>query len=490
MLDTATSGAISKRQFEAHEPKLRWRLLQAHFALRDRKFPVLVLISGSDAAGKGALLHRLNEWLDPRGVETHAFWHPTDEEKERPYFWRFWMTMPPRGRVGLLLGSWYTHPIIERAFGRIGRRRYARELEQIAFHEKMLADDGTLILKLWLHLDRKQQRQRLEALESDPKTRWRVTRDDWKRLKHHDAFLQTSEQVLRATDTSHAPWHVIHAGDRRFCEMEAGRLLLKTLEKKPATPSRPAAPVILPRRSRPAASSPTALDDVDLTQRLSDDEYQRLLEKYQARLNRLTWEANRKGISSVVVFEGWDAAGKGSAIRRVTSAMDPRLYRIASFAAPTAEEAARHYLWRFWRPLPRAGRMTLCDRSWYGRVLVERVEGFATEAEWTRAYAEINNFEAQLAAHGLVLAKFWIHISKEEELRRFEERQRVPWKRYKITDEDWRNRSKWDAYERAVNDMAARTSTATAPWTLVAGNDKKFARIQILKTLCRNLKRA
>jgi len=192
----------------------------------------------------------------------------------------------------------------------------------------------------------------------------------------------------------------------------------------------------------------------------------------------------------VAVFEGWDAAGKGSAIRRVTQAIDPRLYRLVQIAAPTQEEAAQHYLWRFWRQLRRDGRATFFDRSWYGRVLVERVEHLARPDEWHRAYSEINQFEKQLHDHGCIILKFWIHISADEQIKRFKAREEQPHKRYKITDDDWRNREKWHDYELAVDQMVSRTSTHHAPWTLVSGNDKRYARVQILKTFCKAMREA
>ena len=219
-------------------------------------------------------------------------------------------------------------------------------------------------------------------------------------------------------------------------------------------------------------------------------EYRSELAKQQSRLWKLTWEANRKKVSSVAVFEGWDAAGKGGCIRRMTWAMDARLYHVISVAKPTDEEYARHYLWRFWRHIPRAGLATIYDRSWYGRVLVERVEGFAQETEWTRAYLEINDFERQLVDHGTVVTKFWLHISPEAQLERFKEREKIAWKKYKLTDEDWRNREKWRAYELAVHDMVVRTSTQEAPWKLVPACDKRLARLTVLKTFCDRLEAA
>ncbi|MHB8523525.1 MAG: polyphosphate:AMP phosphotransferase [Limisphaerales bacterium] len=489
MFEAAELGRkIAKEKFETQLPKLRSRLLEAQFQIKTTNTPVIVVISGVDAAGKGEVVHRLTEWLDPRGVETHAFWEASDEERERPEYWRFWRALPARGRIGILFGSWYSEPIVKRVYGEIKNSKLDRALDRIAFFEKMLVDDNALLIKLWFHLSKKGQRKRLKALEQDPQNHWRVLPTDWKHFKLYERFVQTCERVIRHTDSGPAPWHLIEATDHRYRDLTAGRIILESFEfclsqrraESHRTQPRPPKP---PRASRAV----TILDRVELGQSLTADAYKRQLEKYQARLNRLTWAAHEKKRSSVVVFEGWDAGGKGSSIRRVTAAIDPRLYRIVSIAAPTDEERAHHYLWRFWRHLPRAGKTTIFDRSWYGRVLVERVEGFAAESEWSRAYLETNDFEEQLAQHGIVVSKFWIHISKEEQLRRFKERQTITYKRYKITDEDWRNRDKWEAYQAAVNDMVARTSTGFAPWTLVAGNDKKFARIQILKTLCRHL---
>ena len=487
MFEAAELGhTLSQRDYEAALPKLRAELLSAHFDLRTQPFPVIVIVSGADGAGKGDLVHRLNEWLDPRGVETHAFWDESDEERERPPHWRFWRALPGRGRVGIFFGSWYTSPIIRRVYGKIGQGRFRAELDRIVALEKMLTDDGALILKLWLHLPKREQKKRLQKLERDG----RIGPDDWKHFKRFGEFTQTSEHALRHTDTGPAPWHVIEATDRRHREFTAGSLLLGALRAR-LKPARTSA------RKKPAPEMParlpkqeSILDHVDLRQRLSAADYTRKMEELQNRLGPMAWAAREKGRSMVMVFEGWDAAGKGSAIRRVTDAMEPRLYRVVGIAAPTDEERAHHYLWRFWRHLPRAGATTIFDRSWYGRLLVERVEKFAPVADWQRAYHEINEFEEQLVEHGIVLCKFWLHISADEQLRRFKERARIAYKRYKITDEDWRNRAKWPAYQEAVDDMIAHCSTDVAPWTVVAGNDKRFARVQILKTVVKRLEAA
>jgi len=493
MFEVAELGRkVSRQEFDEAVPALRSELLEAQFALKGRNIPVMVIVSGADCAGKGEFVHRLNEWLDPRGVDTHAFSQSSDEEKARPRFWRFWRALPARGRIAIFFGSWYSEPMVQRVYREIKASELDGELDRIAFFEKMLVDDGALIIKLWFHLSKKEQGWRLKQLLRDPYTRHRVRPADRKNFKLYGRFIKTSERTIRRTDSASCPWHLIEANDRRYRELTAGRIILESLQTRlkdgGAGKTQPAGPEPAARRAR-AKSGETILDHVDLSQKLSDRRYGEELEKYQGRLTRLTWAAHVKKISTVAVFEGWDAAGKGSAIRRVTEAIDPRLYRIIPVAAPTDEERAHHYLWRFWRRLPQAGMVAIFDRSWYGRVLVERVEKFAAEEEWKRAYLEINDFEEQLADRDMALAKFWIHISKAEQLRRFKERQDIEFKRYKITGEDWRNRKKWDAYKEAINEMVAHTSTEFAPWTVVAGNDKHFARVQILKTLCGALER-
>jgi polyphosphate:AMP phosphotransferase len=488
MFEAAELGhTVTPQRYNTRLPRLRTRLLNAHLALRSQKFPVIVIVSGADGAGKGELVQRLNEWLDPRGVSTHAFWTQSDEERERPEFWRFWRAMPGRGRIGIFFGSWYSQPIINRVFGEIKKSQLDAALERIAAFEQMLTDDGALLVKLWLHLPKPQQKKRLKKLEKDG----RLAPDDWKHYKLYDKFTKISAHTLRRTDKPHAPWHVIEATDRRYRELAVAEIITNALEKKlQAVAAKPAVGKPPPKTAGhepEKTSGDSILAAVDLTHRLTDAEYERQLEEQQTRLSKLAWVALKKGVSTVLAFEGWDAAGKGSAIRRVTQAMDPRLYRVVGIAAPTDEERAQHYLWRFWRHLPRAGFTTIFDRTWYGRVLVERVEGFARPDEWGRAYGEINAFEEQLAAHGTVVCKFWLHLSPQEQLRRFKERQTVAYKRYKITDEDWRNREKWPDYQRVVDEMAARCSTEFAPWTIVAGNDKKFARVQILKTIVQRL---
>jgi polyphosphate:AMP phosphotransferase len=490
MFEAAEVGRkISKEEWERSEPDLQVRLLQAQREATAAGIPVIVIVSGVEGAGKGSVVNRFNSWLDTRGIETSAFWDKTDEERERPPSWRFVRRLPPRGSMAIFFGSWYSEPIVDRAFGEDSPERFERRLGRIEALERMLVDDGALLVKLWFHLPRKAQRKRLKEKKKrggDPGVRMPFAR---RFAKRYQTFLETSEVAIRKTDHGHAPWHIIEASNRRYRDLAAGYTLLQSLrhrldEAGGQTPPLEHTPI---RPPDVASASQTILDQVDLSASVERDAYERELDELQDELNRLSWKAWEKGVTTVAVFEGWDAAGKGGAIRRVTRAVDARIYRVIQVAAPTDEELAHHYMWRFSRQLPRAGHLAIYDRSWYGRVLVERVEGLARPDEWQRAYSEINDFERELCEHGIVLMKFWLQISPEEQLARFEERQQNPTKRWKITDEDWRNREKRAEYEEAVNEMVTRTSTARAPWVLVPGDDKLFARLEVLRTFVARL---
>lgn len=492
MFEIAELGSrLSKAEYKAQVPALRAELLETQQRLRSAPFPVIVLFGGVDAAGKGETVNLLNQWMDPRWIVTRAWGEPSEEEREQPEFWRYWRGLPPRGRIGLLLRAWYSTPILDRVHRRIGRARFDRRLARIAALERALSDDGAVILKFWMHLDRESQGRRLKRLERDRLQRWRVTRQQWRDWKLYDRFVEAAERALGVTSTDYAPWVIVEGADERYRSVAVATRLRDTIRAaldRAAVPSENGAPSGAP--PDPAGEALAAvsrrynvLAELDMTQRLDKELFERQLVRQQGRLNRLRRRAAERGVAAVVVFEGWDAAGKGGAIRRVTAALDARDYEVVPTAAPTDEERAHHYLWRFWRHLGRAGRLTIFDRSWYGRVLVERVEGLASPAEWRRAYGEINEFEDQLLSHGTLVVKFWLHVTKAEQLRRFRERERTPHKRWKITEDDWRNREKWDDYERALTDMVEHTSTRRAPWTLVEANDKNFARVKVLKTL-------
>lgn len=489
MFETAELGRkVSRQEYKEQVPQLRTELLELQQQLRTADFSVIVVFAGVDGAGKSETVDVLNEWMDPRGLLTRAFDPPSPEEQERPEFWRYWLALPPKGRIGMYLSSWYSQPLMDLVYGEIDQASFDQSLNRITTFEKELADDGTLVLKFWMHLGKKAQKKRLDALEKDPLTRWRVTKREKWHWKMYGAFEAVADRLLHKTNVGEAPWYIVEGADHNYRTLSVATLLRDAIRRhldrravaREKVPAKKSARV-------EARQAHTVLSRLDMTQKVPRAEYELLLEEYQGKLHRLTREAKARQLSTILVFEGVDAAGKGGAIHRLTAAMDARLYQVIPIAAPTDEERAQHYLWRFWRHLPRAGRVTIFDRSWYGRVLVERVEGFADDAAWRRAYAEINDFEEQLVEHGTVLVKYWEHITEEEQLRRFESRQQTPYKSYKLTPEDWRNRDKWDVYEQAVNDMVAYTSTNFAPWTLVEGNDKHFARLKVLRVLCERL---
>ncbi len=486
MFEIAELGhTLKKSDYNEQIPELRTQLLLLQQQLGTCDFPVIILISGVDGGGKGQVINLLNEWLDARYMETFAFDEPSDEEKERPKYWRYWRSLPPKGRIGIYVGSWYSDPISHRVYGDIDDSQLSVELKHINEMEQLLIDDGALIIKCWLHLKKETQKKRLKELEKDPETSWQVTERDKKHLKLYDEFVAIAENVLTTTSTGISPWLVVEGTDIRYSSLTVGQHVLHRIRQH--IESRNGKSETINGLSFVNINQQSLLDTLDLSLELDKKDYNDQLLHYQGKLNKLVRAAREQKRSTILVFEGWDAGGKGGAIRRITSAIDARSYRVIPTAAPTDEEAAHHYLWRFWRHIPRAGKVTIYDRSWYGRVLVERVEGFAEEKEWMRSYSEIVNFEEALIEHGILLLKFWLHIDKDEQLARFKAREQISYKKHKITEDDYRNREKWDDYKIAVNEMIARTSTRAAPWLMVEANDKRYARIKILKTVCEKM---
>lgn len=481
-----------KNEYKKRLAELRPALLEAQRALAKTSCPVVIIVAGVDAAGKGEVVNRLNEWLDARGIQTQVFWDETDDEKERPHAWRYWRALPQRGSIAVMFGAWYQHAFDQAYQREIDDLHFDRQLTRIRRFEQMLVKDGALIIKFWFHLSQSEQRSRLEVLKRDDRSRWKMTPRLSKHKTHFQAFIATAERMIRQTDIGSAPWTVIEAFDARYRDLTTAEYVLSALRTRLERIRHAAMAnlddMIVDDSTKFLGHSESLLSHVDLHQSLDRKTYKKKLRELQSEINELTWQAYNRKLSLVLVFEGWDAAGKGGAIRRITSAIDARLYRAISVAAPTDEERAHHYLWRFWRRVPRAGYSTVYDRSWYGRVLVERVESFAAEDEWQRAYIEINEFEEQLAESNTVVLKFWFHIDQHEQLERFRAREVTPHKQHKITDEDWRNREKWHDYELAVNEMIARTSTAHAPWYIIAANDKPYARIEALKIVRKSLK--
>jgi len=490
MFESAELGhKIDKERYRLEVPELREALLNAQLDLLAADFPVIIIIAGVDGAGKGETVNILNEWMDPRHIQTNALDTSTDEEREHPEMWRFWRALPPKGKIGIFFGSWYSAPIVNNVSGKTKNSELDQSMERVIRFEKMLTDEGALILKFWFHLSREKQKIRLKSLEKDKETKWRVTKRDWAAFKLYDSYRKSSEHALRQTSTSEAPWTILEGEDPRYRSLTVGKAILQALRERLDAPLGEHQSITLPPLI-PAIDNLLLIHSVDLGKSIPKKEYEEELAEYQRKLALLTRHDNFRKISVVALFEGNDAAGKGGSIRRVTAALDARLFRVIPVAAPTEDERAQPYLWRFWRHLPRRSKFAIFDRSWYGRVLVERIEGYCSQADWMRAYSEINDFEEQLVRNKTVIVKFWLTISKEEQLRRFTEREETGFKRFKITAEDWRNREKWEEYELAICDMIDRTSTEIAPWTLVEANDKYYARIKVLKTLCKAIEQA
>jgi polyphosphate:AMP phosphotransferase len=485
MFEAAEVGnKLSKETFKKEAPAVRAALLEVQRRIAPSDLAPIVLIAGAEGAGKGETMALLLEWMDARGIETTVLWDLSDEERERPEYWRYWRALPPRGKLGIFFGSWYTQPIVDRVFERIGPADFERAMRRARDFERMLTYEGVPVLKYWLHLSKAAERKRIKQLEADPKARWRLSPNARKYFRQYDDFRQVSEEAVRLTSTGFAPWTVVEASDNEHRNLTVMTSVLHALQE--ALEEAEAAKAERKQRQPPPlprAKRVNVLRRLDLTRTLTDKAYETRLDDAAADVGRFTRKLERAKRSLILVFEGPDAGGKGGAIRRATRTMSPWVYRVIAIGAPTDEERAHPYLWRFWRHLPRRGRVTIYDRSWYGRVLVERVEGFARPDEWRRAYTEINEFEDHLVEAGTIVLKFWLAISPEEQLRRFKDRQTTPYKQYKITEEDWRNRAKWDAYETAACDMIERTSTGRAPWVLVEANDKRWARVKVLEAV-------
>ncbi|MGD9510717.1 MAG: polyphosphate:AMP phosphotransferase [Geminicoccaceae bacterium] len=487
MFESALLGhKLAKEEYEREEPELRTRLVEAQLELLERRsFALVILVSGVDGAGKTEVMHKLSEWLDPRHLRTCAYGKPDEAERARPRMWRYWRDLPPRGEIAVVFGSWYSDPLRDRLRGDTGPGQFERQLAAINRFEEMLTNEGVVLLKFLLVMSATEQKRRLKLLAKRTGGASRVL-EEWSKIGRRDQAGPIVEDAVQRTSTGEAPWTVLPCDDPEYRDLSFGRSVLASLEAHLAAEAKPAAKIVPP--TIPNVDRRNVLDALDLSVTLDKPDYRKRLRDAQYELFEQTQRKPFRQRALLVAFEGHDAAGKGGAIRRVVTALDPRQYRIHSVAAPNDEERSRPYLWRFWRNVPRHGHVAIFDRTWYGRVLVERVEGFAQPAEWGRAYSEINDFEEELTEGGVIVVKFWLAISKEEQLRRFEERADTEYKQFKITDEDWRNREKWDLYHDAIGEMVDRTSTNAAPWTLVEAQDKKYARVKVLETLVERLK--
>jgi len=485
MLHEALSGRrLTKLEYEHELPQLQDQLLDAQFELRKaRARAVVMIVTGIPAAGRSEVVNELLGWLDPKFVTVYGFREPNEVERQRPPLWRYWRVMPPKGRIVILHGGWYDD-LLSASVRRPGRAaaRVRREVERIQHLERMLVADGVALAKVHLHIGPELQQRRLRRLLKDKTTRWRVTAEDQWYARHYARVEQAFEHCLEFTQQPCAPWQVIDGTDRQHRALEVGRVLLAGIEGRLGAAGPPRG-LPSPAKVRSLAAR-VKLPTVMRGLAVAEEDYDRRLEELQGRLALLSRRPKFARHSVVAVFEGMDAAGKGGAIRRITAALDARQYRVVPISAPTPEEIARPYLWRFWFQLPPRGNYTIFDRSWYGRVLVERVHGLAARPDWRRAYGEINEFEFELTEHRVIVAKFWMSVSPAEQLARFRERDRNPLKRFKVDPEDWRNRKEWKAYQAAARDMIALTNTSHAPWVVVPADDKRRARLAVLTGLC------
>jgi AMP-polyphosphate phosphotransferase len=470
-----------KKKLKLRDAELTEALLDAQFELRSsHRGPVLVVISGNDYAGKAEAIYAFYERLDNRYLHTRAFALPDGIDRRMPRMWRYWRSLPPSGELAFYLGSWYHQPLMKLARGQLSEAAFRRAMDQVNAFEKLLTDSGTALVKLWLHLTPEHQ----QNTQIDLTDRETVAMREWGDFSATDyqRVREAAKLMMECSSTERSPWVRVDSLDPQLRDLTIGEIVLRTVQSALQPPSEPARPV-----SHWQPSQARRAEHLDYSLTLAKADYKLQLEQYQNRLRELIRLPRFARRSLLLVFEGTDAAGKGGTIRRITQCLDPRYLRVHGTSAPTDEERAHPYLWRFWRRIPGPGTTVVFDRSHYGRVLVERVEGFCSDQEWQRAYAEINDFEAQLADTGTLVLKFWLAISEEEQLRRFQARDASPVKRYKLTEEDWRNREQWPAYQQAMNDMIDHTSTPRAPWHLIPAEDKRYARVETLRLLCQAL---
>ncbi|MCI9381000.1 MAG: polyphosphate:AMP phosphotransferase [Dorea sp.] len=485
--------SLGKTEYKEKIAKLETRLGKLQRECRELGIPVMIALEGYGASGKGVQISELIKALDPRGFEVYAVKNETEEEKMHPFMWRFWTKMPQKGRIAIYDSSWYRKVLIDRFDKKTKKSELADAYRSICSFEEQLTSDGMVIIKIFLAIDKKEQKKRFDKLLSSDETAWRVSEGDLKRNKSFDKYQKVNEDMLTRTDTEYAPWNIVEAVDRRFATAKIYAIVVQTLAEKVEEvrkQNRKKEEVNLRKDEEEeytnvwtGVEKESVLGKADLSLTYTKEEYKKRLEKLQKKMEKLHGELYRRRIPVVLGFEGWDAGGKGGAIKRLTEKMDPRGYVVHPTASPNDIEKAHHYLWRFWTDMPKAGHVTIFDRTWYGRVMVERIEGFCSKQEWQRAYKEINAMEKDLTDAGAIVLKFWMQIDKDEQARRFKARQENPEKQWKITDEDWRNREKWDQYEEAVNEMLIRTSTPNAPWIVVEGNCKYYARIKVLESV-------
>ena len=473
-------GELKKRLIAARDKLERQQML-----IKEKKVPVLVLMEGWGTAGKGSCIGEIIQNIDPRFFKVESMEKKTEEEERRPFLYRHFAKIPEAGKFVFLDSGWMGETVGDYLRGELKESEYTKRIESIRRFERQLTDNGYLVMKFFLHISEKEQKKRIKHLAEEKDTMWRVNRNDMWQNHHYEKCVDAFSSYMKDTSMPSAPWYIIDAKSKKWTELQVLETLTQGIDI--AFNNRDMAVPLL-QNVFPLEKMPL-LSEIPLDKELADEEYQEELKQLQTRLGELHNRLYRKKVPVIIAYEGWDAAGKGGNIKRITGALDPRGYEVHPIASPEPHEKARHYLWRFWTRLPKTGHIAIFDRTWYGRVMVERLEGFCSENDWKRAYNEINEFEKELYDWGAVIIKFWVQIDKVTQLRRFTDRQNTPEKQWKITDEDWRNREKWDQYEDAVNEMIAKTSTTYAPWHVLESVDKKYARIKTLKIVIEELEK-
>lgn len=483
------SKRMDKEEYEEINRNLGIRLGELQRKAWKMEIPIIVVFEGWHASGMTEIINRFLLPLNPMGFELYTTGKPCVQEEKKPLIWRFWTKIPEKGEIAIFDRSWYRRALLEHFSQKISEMQRSNCLNGLTYFERQLADDGYLIMKFFLHISKERQQKRFEEMQSRGIPLFLAEEEEQDYIREYDRFMPLIEKMLERTDIAHATWNIVEAEDLNFATVKVMATFIQAVEERIGEEEE----IRKKRKNHVTQTCITSsintslLEKTDLNKSLSDNEYEDMRKNYQEKLRSLQYKLFMQNRPLVMVFEGWDASGKGGGIRRLAQALNPRLYRVVPVGVPSDVELAHHYMWRFYNEIPEAGHIAIFDRSWYGRVLVERVENLCDDHEWKRAYREINEFEETLANYGTIIIKFWMHIDKDEQLHRFRKREKTPHKKWKITEDDWNNRDKWNLYEDAANEMLQKTSTTYAPWTIVEGNDKKYARIKILRTVVETL---
>ena len=476
-----------KEEIAQRLDKARGKMYELQMKIKEHKIPVLVLFEGWSSAGKGSMIGKVIKNIDPRFFKVATMSAPTEDELRRPFLYRYMRQIPEQGKFTFLDSGWMEETTKEVLEDGLSGEDYEKRIDSIKRFERQLTDNGYLVVKFFMHISKDEQAKRMKGLLSGEDTQWRVQKFDQWQNEHYGKCEKVYDRYLKDTNMSTSPWYIVDAKNKKWAELQVLETLVSNIEVglQNQMHSVPILQNVFPLVKMPK------LQDVELEGKvIEEEEYRKELKELQKRLRELHNRVYRKRVPVIITYEGWDAAGKGGNIKRITGALDPRGFEVHPIASPEPHEKARHYLWRFWTRLPKDGHIAIFDRTWYGRVMVERLEGFCSENDWKRAYNEMNEFEKELHDWGAVIIKFWVQIDKDTQLERFTDRQNNPEKQWKITDEDWRNREKWDLYEDAVNEMLKKTSTTFAPWHILESVDKKYARIKALKIVIEELEKA